>query len=487
MSEKNLQILIEALREDRLIDLDDLQTTALLTWLGGSTRDNGGARLHAVLGPASEDDSLRAAAFEQLDFSLFDNDQLLLRDAGLGVDRDDKQRRHRFRLLLSVFHPDRYPARADWLTSRLQIVNRVYADFKADQPLRDDSPDSQSRPGNALRPTFRSGPQSWRGITPTWTMTDKLRARLGTDRFLAQKIIAVMLLLILLPIVSVILDPISIEIDSGPLNQEKSIGVQPDIDQMDLTVDVWPMAAMDPNWMTRQIPERIEIEHSVDTDSLNFMTRKHPAWLRKATVSWPEFQEDDIEPNVTARKEILVPVDSTPDSIGDDPSIVATSLTDQNQQLEADKSNDSKTIKADTPSGQLDHADRPMPGKGDLALGPLSNQQVGSLLSDYRERMEAGDLQGMLELLARRPRANENQGRDWFESYYDELFRSSQYRMLSLKVLSAHRNGHDWLIEADYRLDIQWVDSDEIERLDRNVRYSISPDPFQLRITSIEY
>ncbi|MEE4330097.1 MAG: hypothetical protein V2J10_04465, partial [Wenzhouxiangella sp.] len=127
------------------------------------------------------------------------------------------------------------------------------------------------------------------------------------------------------------------------------------------------------------------------------------------------------------------------------------------------------------------------PLQSQLALGPLANHPAGRLLDSYHESIERGDLAGLLDMLA--PNAVEAGlgDRSAFEASYRELFESSRERGLTLKVLHARRQDRGWLVRTDYQLEMVRSDSGDVERVRREVEYSMTEDNGRLRIAAISY
>ncbi len=534
MTETRLQALVDGLRTGQYLDLDDDQTTALLSWLGGSTRDSGANVLRAHLGAPGEDEAVRAAAFEQLDFALFDGERLLIRSAGVDDGRDERERRRRFRLLLSVFHPDRYPARSEWLTSRLQIVNRVYSDFKAGRLKQDSRADESPvvRPAPGTRKS--DPPPVWRGISPNWTVGERLLSRLGRDPYLGHKIVGVLLLLIALPVVSILLDSTPERGDVSPVEdpeQTREVWIGQDLD---LALEQWPPESREPEWLvvsepvrSEEISDEIAMDQDVDLDAPDL-----PRWLALAQVMRPavtplsiviaeqDSREDEVrdtsppEPSPARDDEPLKTQDALPRLAdrAEEAEAQPVQEVEQTVSVAADEAEampepepdpepaatevasvamvpdpvDTEAREAtEDAASEVDHGVELKPGT--LSMGLLGNHRVGNLLSDYRESVETGDIHGVLNVLGRHPRENDNEGRVWFERQYQELFDSSRQRSLTMQVRNARRSGSDWLVEVKYELEIEPVDSVEFEQMEREVRYSIAPDPFQLRIVAVEY
>jgi len=531
MADAPIERLIEGLYQRNLMALDVRQIGALLAWLGGSGRDADARLLCEKLGKPGEDEELRARVFEQLDIELFDGERLLLQSAGVDVSVDEKDRRRRFRLLLSVFHPDRFPARSEWLTSRLQIVNRAYSDFKAGR--LDDAVD-----GSPLPPVKAAGKEArprqpvWQGISPSWKLGGRFREQLGQDRYLGHKIVGVLLVITALPVISILLDAQSDRADIAPVEEPERIEERWFGHDLDLAVDEWPLVSPDPEWLANVDMESVA-DHPVEELAewpVEIEAFEAPGWMRVARVVEPQDVLELADPVEVvqavgvAETEEMVDGDEVAGVVEED--VIADEvevINDEPEEVlvvevpgeEEDERWVAESVEAEevlvevgVVGGLETSGTKPRPaneealvgvpalveaeddvalGPGTMSLGLLGNHQVGNVLTEYRDSVEAGDMDGVLRVMGRSPRENANEGREWFEYRYGELFDASKQRSLSMHVRNARRSGREWLVEVDYRLDMAREDSDELERLEREVRYSISPDPFRLRIISIEY
>lgn len=119
------------LRQDRVRSLSPAELRAVLGWIGGREgEDAHGLTTH--LGPGDADPALLRQVYRQLDRVLFSGD--LLREAEAGLTGDTAERLAQYRRLLAVFHPDRSPELAAWLTPRFQAVQRSYRRFRDTTP-----------------------------------------------------------------------------------------------------------------------------------------------------------------------------------------------------------------------------------------------------------------------------------------------------------------------------------------------------------------
>ena len=224
MTPSDTKTLIDALKDGNHLRLVEHEVAGLLAWLAGSTRSRVAASIQSCFGDAGRDGQATERAFQLLDHSLFDPQGLREDRAGVGPDRSQDERRRRYRLLLSAFHPDRYPDRASWLTERSQIITIAYSSFKAGpQAARGSSAarssPSTSRPMPRQKPGRKSGQASGRmAVRPAprrrlrpptrWLkrIAAAIRQRFGGDEWLGHKIIGCFALVLVLPLLSVFLE-----------------------------------------------------------------------------------------------------------------------------------------------------------------------------------------------------------------------------------------------------------------------------------------
>ena len=204
MIESDARSLINAMRDGEHLRLIDHEITGLLSWMAGSSRSREARELIKAFGEAGQHGKITARGFLLLDRALFKDQQLLEEIAGVGENRSADERRRRFRLLLSAFHPDRYPDRAEWLTERSQIITIAYSRFKSGKaPARPPLPVVKRKPA-----VVRKRPRRFVRPSTQWVtrLARTLQKQFGGDPWLAQKIIGGFALILLLPLVSVLLD-----------------------------------------------------------------------------------------------------------------------------------------------------------------------------------------------------------------------------------------------------------------------------------------
>lgn len=494
--------LIESLQNGLPRDLDEQEVAALLGWIASSSRNPGAQVLSDALGSSGENEALTGHAFSLLDEAIFAGETLLTGPAGVSEEREHDARRRRYRLLLSAFHPDRYPARADWLTSRSQVITRAYARFKTGQI--DELPEVESPP-----PAARTRPPEYRGITPTWRLAERLRSRWGQDRFLAHKIIGVLALILLLPVISILLD----QQTQSPIDTENSPNQRIDLAALDLRIDQWPLPSLAAGWIEsghEEMANGLLGDPYSDSGSESLWATLQtivavgiPEWLDRARVG-PSPENSSDSPGI----QMLAFLSDTRDQIdalADAADARARQPERERQERRENRAPDRPPTLPETPTpdpssqvastttnqqdqpNERNQPNQPSLPRGSLHLGPLANHQVGDLLNDYRSSIEAGDLEGVLSVLGREPRDNNRIGRGWFEQHYRELFNSSSQRSLSLQILNATRHGQGWRVAAQYQLDLRDADSGQDDRLERDVEFVILPDPFRLKIVEIQY
>jgi len=203
MNSSGTKTLIDAMADGNHLRLVDHEIAGLLGWMSGSSGSREARELRQAFGQAGQDERVTERGFRLLDHALFDRQTLLEGAAGVGVDRSNDERRRRYRLLLSAFHPDRYPDRADWLTERSQIITIAYSRFKSGKP--------PIRPAPVVKPgpmAVRKRPRRFVRPPTKWLsrLARLLRQRFGGDPWLAQKIIGLFALVLILPLLSVLLD-----------------------------------------------------------------------------------------------------------------------------------------------------------------------------------------------------------------------------------------------------------------------------------------
>jgi len=492
-----------------MLDVEDV--SALLGWIAHSSRNADARLLMERLGPASDNPRLLGRAMAVLDRSLFDGERLCESMAGVAADQDADQRRRRYRLLLSAFHPDRYPARNEWLTRRSQIITRAYSQFKAnpDQPastvLTPTAAHSEPPPA-----ADKADPK-----LPDWLIRslDVLRRRWGHDRYLGHKIIGALALIALLPAISVMLertaaDP-ELNIAPGQAGQSAGEPVAAPIVPMPV-VATWPpeLHGIGPLDAGAKIVDGEPMDQW--RTWLDSPQAARPNWLATARLGEIALLAEANQPATVAMSrdaEVVVPVQAGPQRTPATESMTAESRNAEPTDAlpmrsveqpvpsvaSADQGNLPRPAPTQAPATALP-ADRPGASPagpdqivGQIALGPLDRHPVGELLRNYQSSFEAGDVDGILALLARQPRENDRVGLDWFERHYRQLFASSSRRTLDLHVLHARRQGHQWRVTTRYRVDFDNQSAANGGQRSEEVAFVIAPDPFHLKIAAIEH
>ncbi len=111
---------------------DVAELDAVLNWLSGSERA-GARELIRHIGTPRERPDLTNSIFHRLDHQLFDCGRLVLQRAFVDAGIADKERRARFRRLMTAFHPDHHPDDSGWLTPRSQAIHEAWRQFRTGQ------------------------------------------------------------------------------------------------------------------------------------------------------------------------------------------------------------------------------------------------------------------------------------------------------------------------------------------------------------------
>jgi hypothetical protein len=227
----DLTLLLEAIRTGQAERLDRTQVHDLLAWLG---------RGRSEAGSPDQDPVLQQMVLFRLDAVLFRDGSLDLAAAGVDSGVPDKERKARFRRLASVFHPDRFPALADWLTLRSQAVHTAYTRFKKDPESVIEPPTSAPSRHYPSRPQSRSTPPTRPPKRPGFVRRHllHLRRRYGHDRYLPHKLIGGLAVVALLPVLNLLLAPAPSFDGSGLKGpQDQGTGSRASIEAPDRSVD----------------------------------------------------------------------------------------------------------------------------------------------------------------------------------------------------------------------------------------------------------
>ena len=546
MSRAEVEHLIRALDKRLPLALLDDDVAALLGWIASSTRNPGARALNEALGPASKNEAITGHAFALLDRALFDQGRLLPEAAGVAAKREHDARRRRYRLLLSAFHPDRYPARSAWLTERSQIITRAYAAFKRGD---DSAPEVSQSSAVAVR---KPAPKGY-GIAPTWRrrLTNHLRDRFGRDRWLAHKIIGGFALVLVLTGVSVLLEKDRVQgLESDGLRvtdygeervQEIEERVQGSglrvqgrdgievaeraervgrgdvsgdavlaeaterVDRADVPGNSMPAGTTEPVGWAHVPGNSIPAEASEPVGRAHVPGNSMPVEPTER-VGWAHVPGDLMLVEATepvgrgdVSGDAVLAEATEPVGRGDVPgnALVAEATKRVGR---AHVPGDSMPAEATEPVGRGDVPGDSVPAEaaesgspvavslvpGRVDLGPLSRHRVGEVLQAYQAAIEAGDLEALLAVLGRNPTANGESSRDWFERHYRTLFEQSSERALSMRLIAASREGDGWLVELQH--DLQLLASNDLpEQRSEKITFHVAPDPLGLRILGIRF
>lgn len=193
---RHVDALIQALITGRLSRLSAQHLDALLLWLSGSKTVVG----ELIDGALSRQGLNRTVMIEQalhhLDQRLFAEEGLPHAVLGLSFDVDEDTLKTRYRRLILIYHPDRDPTRAEWLTRRTETLNTAYAAFRRLRRQPRIAPIGR-RP--APPPLHGQDPQrTGAGVRP---FSLPLRARLGDAARFERRLVAVLTCITLVSLV----------------------------------------------------------------------------------------------------------------------------------------------------------------------------------------------------------------------------------------------------------------------------------------------
>jgi hypothetical protein len=174
---------------------------AILGWVTGAKR-RAGAELEALLGSSQADPALLWDVYQQLDQVLFWDGILREEAAGVSATVPSPERRARYRRLMTAFHPDRYPDRAEWFTPRSQAILQSYGEFRHETPGRKAAPTEAKKPAPRPPPRRRFLPRVHFGPGLLVTVRDSLRR----VRYLEIKLLAIVATALFVPVLVIYLN-----------------------------------------------------------------------------------------------------------------------------------------------------------------------------------------------------------------------------------------------------------------------------------------
>jgi len=530
MSPSSLQTLVDAMNDGNHLRLVDHEITGLLGWMAGSSGSREARELRKNFGPAGQDDRITARGFRLLDHALFDRQTLLESAAGVGEDRTNDARRRRYRLLLSAFHPDRYPDRVDWLTERSQIITIAYSRFKSGK--RPTRPEPVIKPGPAA---LRKRPRRFVRPPTRWLsrLAMLLRQRFGGDPWLAQKIIGGFALVLLLPLLSVLLDthtPRSVH-----SNPKESAPTTPVAAAPATSVPETTVIALEPTAPT--LARRDDGHRDKDNqnngnrdngnrdegnsnDQAITATAAHAAiearrGTPESSALEPGPQDSAVDLSVAAAEspqtDRTEPVDqasmrsndprsgsdAAPRGTADSPPLSIPSLPEQLIARDTPTAEPSPALQgptagvasdrpsevstADNPTfTQADSIDEPTPtARGRLLLGPLSSHQIGALLQQYQLALEQADIETLSQLVGR-------EQAETLRARFPGLFESDQQHRVDLSILQSQRDGDQWVVQLQQEVGVSAIDR-RARSFSHRAEFRFSPDPFAIQMIEMEF
>lgn len=531
----NLDLLAERILRGDLPRFGAGELDAVLSWVSGSERAGAGELIRR-LGTARERPDLMNRVYRHLEAELFDGERLNLLNAHLADGIDDKQRRARYRRLMTAFHPDRYPDDAAWMTPRARAINDAWRRFRSGEPASS-TPAQPSPAGPAQRTKRRKPKRNWEDERKSARLTPErpnllnvLRRRLGRIDNLPAKLLLVLAMLVLVPVAWMYFayqpwrtDPASVvtvverEPDSA-LRSDREIR-EPGASPAALDELAAPMEADDaPPPLDIRDPGRVWPDVLAETDLSDLDERL--AMVEPEPAAIEEEAPDRIEADVMPAEEQDPPASTQPDpdqeleeEVGPGPALAAqpdsqeeTVRPDEEPEVGeetlAEGSSQAQTEVDDEPIDEQPIEDtvevativrpvvqpivRPIVRPDDESQQPTTRELIDELLEGYRRSFELGELEAFLGHFTTSPRENRNRGREWFQENYQWLFAASQRRQLSLNVLDIESANGEWMVTAQFELQVDWPDRRPVHDR-RHVRYTVRDEDNELRIAAIDY
>ena len=499
---KQLAELLASLRRGERRELDYEQIDALIAWLSGSFRQQ-----ETQQNAAGYDAVLVLLVLQQLEQSLLKQGHLDIEAAGLGPEQPIHLRRKRFRRLASVFHPDRFPDLADWLTLRSQAIHQAYARFKQ----HPDTGPEHERPNHTVTTTetvtpTAPAPQATRE-TPVRAWLIGLRARFGHDRRLAHKVIAALAFVAALPVANLYLASaippstpgsttnISSDssIDTRVANETKATSIDTDASSNNAApvITTTDSDSEDQKLLQSQA-EKKQQTISSQTETLNKQTiaveeTTFGPSIDEPIVALHERDDRQTIDRLTAGGDISVQTvhetATTHSTYLDEPEPVFLSSASQAESMPV---HSPTALTPFTQGGQSNNDTRAFATQGELVLGPLKQHPVGHLLTEYQSHVQSGNLNALMQLFSStNPRQDWRHGSTEIADYYRSLFRRSSHQTIHLRVLRMQRDGDGWQVETALNFSIASTDGEE-QIINGRTHFRIQPDRGILKIVAME-
>jgi hypothetical protein len=534
----DLQALAERMLRGRMGTLEGAELDAVLSWISGSERAGAGELIHLV-GTPHERPGMARRLYDELDAQLFQDGELVLERAGVGPERDEQERRARYRRLMTAFHPDRFPDHGDWMTPRSQAIHKAWRRFRSGEDSTADTPPApatspSAKPPRSKRRHHREPElrRSARLVPEQPTPLTTVRLQLAHTPHLAGKLMLAVAVIALVPVgwlylvnqpyrnvlsvpptesaVELEPEPVgAVEEAPEPVDAPRPVHIMPEFDAAQLPgeLDVWdPDRFRDDSPWFATLPERLLGIH----EPPDFETADHVSAPEPVREAPPEVSvESSVESSVEAPAEEAPPADIIVASVAevdeappDSPSVAdeAAQVSEpepaaEPEPVEPEPALEPELARETTPRDEPEAVEPDPPAVEPALAAPVdqgiavetTQDRITDLLEDYRQSFERGELDQFMASFSASPRENRNQGRRWFRENYEWLFAESSQRQLQLDVLNVERINDNWRVTAQFELEVDWHARRPVKDR-RLVQYTVSEaEDGRLLIDAIDY
>jgi hypothetical protein len=519
---------------------------AILGWVTGAKR-RAGAELEALLGSSQADPALLWDVYQQLDQVLFWDGILREEAAGVSATVPSPERRARYRRLMTAFHPDRYPDRAEWFTPRSQAILQSYGEFRHETPGRKAAPTEAKKPAPRPPPRRRFLPRVHFGPGLLVTVRDSLRR----VSHLEIKLLAIVATALFVPILVMYLNqyPVPTGYDfpalgapdseggiaaiaeeaSGPEEQppnrenQQSAAPAPDPEGYELESQ-GEMTAPEP-WekALAALGQKSEEERAAARDAIARELAAQEiaaieAAARQATKARREAREAAAREAVAreaaarqaaareaaareaAAREAAAREAAAREAAAREAAAREAAAREAAAREAAAREAAAREAAAREATAReaaaREAAAREVAAREaatvDVADSPatpssMTQLRVAALIDSYRIAFEHGDIVAFMRHFGPDPRENTNHGRAWFEKNYKDLFAQSWQRKFALDIYAIAPTGEgNWKVSAQYDLRVDYLTRPTVVA-SGSVHYRIQPQAEGWRIDSIEY
>ena len=502
---KPLTEILESVRRGEPCELTFAQNEALMVWLSNPFRQEETQQTAPGYDPV-----LVLLVLQQLERSLFKHGHLDLETARLGQEQSFNLRRKRFRRLASVFHPDRFPELADWLTPRSQAIHHAYARFKQrpDAWPEYKHPTDTSAAPETVSPVPAQQPQR-KASVHNWLLG--LRARFGHDRRLAHKLVGVLALIAALPVANLYLAPASPQSapkstasasSDGPAEAHTAMKDETPSVNTYTNIEAAPLATVSPDSddddpglpQPKAMKAKLAITDPAEApDSKAIVAEEHtfghsidePLIVLGPQDNRQVFRKPAPERDISVQEHHGVrPVHSA--RLTEHAPVLVSSILQTDPIAFSETASVAFTQSPQNTIQYNNYETAALLQEGELVLGPLKRHPVGHLLTEYQSHVQSGNVNTLMQLFtSTNPRQDQQNGHAAIAAYYRTLFRSSSQRTVHLKVLRMQRDGDGWQVETALDFSIASADGKE-QIMNGRTHFRIQPDRGILKIAAIE-